>query len=118
MLQARCSCGHDGPVLSNIHGRAKSLVKHADGRISIFLLRGKELTAIARFTEYRVRQIDLRTIVVDIGGRDSLAPEETDALIALVRSHAGSDFEIQINPVVEIDWAYSTKRLGFINEVL
>jgi phenylacetate-coenzyme A ligase PaaK-like adenylate-forming protein len=118
MLEQRCPCGHDGPVLSNINGRAKSLLKHADGRVSIFLLRGKELMAVARFTEYRVRQVDLRTIVADIGGRDSLALEETEALIALVRSHAGGDFEIRINPVVEIDWGYSTKRLGFVNEVL
>jgi phenylacetate-CoA ligase len=119
ILGEACPCGHDGPVLSNIYGRSKSLVKHADGRVSIFLLRGKELTAVvAGFKEYRVRQTDLKTIVVEIGGRDSLALEETEALIGLVKSHAGDDFEVRISPVGEIDWGQSTKRLGFISDVL
>jgi phenylacetate-coenzyme A ligase PaaK-like adenylate-forming protein len=117
-LEPRCPCGHDGPVLSNIYGRSKSLVKHADGRVSIFLLRGKEMTAVARFNEYRLRQTDLQTIVVELGGRDALAPEETEALIALVRSHAGDDIEVRIKPVAEIDWGQGTKRLGFVSDVL
>jgi phenylacetate-CoA ligase len=117
-LEPRCPCGHDGPVLSNIYGRSKSLVKHADGRVSIFLLRGKEMTAVARFNEYRLRQTDLQTIVVELGGRDALAPEEIEALIALVRSHAGDDIEVRIKPVAEIDWGQGTKRLGFVSDVL
>ena len=68
-LDRVCSCGHDGPALSNIYGRAKALLKHADGRVSIFHVRGKELTAIAKFDEYRMRQTDIKNIVVEIGGR-------------------------------------------------
>jgi len=117
-LEPRCPCGHGGPALSNIYGRSKSLVKHADGRLSIFLLRGKELTAIAKFKEYRVRQVDLRTITLELGGRDALTEEETEALIALVRSHVGDDFEVRIIPVGEIDWGQGTKRLGFVSDVL
>ena len=47
-LADRCACGHDGPVLYNIHGRTKSLLKHRDGRISPFYVRNNELLAIAR----------------------------------------------------------------------
>jgi phenylacetate-CoA ligase len=117
-LGQSCPCGYEGPVLSNIYGRARSLVRHADGRVSLFLLRSKEMTARAKFKEYRIRQIDLKTIIVEIGGRDSLAPQETEALIALVKLNAGDDFEVRVNAVAEIDWGPGTKRLGFISEVL
>jgi phenylacetate-CoA ligase len=117
-LEQECPCGHDGPALSSIHGRTKALLKHSDGKLSIFYLRGKEMSAIARFDEYRIRQVDIGNIVVEIGGRTTLAPEETAAFIALIRDHAGDEFEIQINPVAEIDWGRGAKRLGFHNEIL
>ena len=117
-LDRLCSCGHDGPVLSNIFGRTKALLKHADGRVSIFFPRGKELAAIARFDEYRIRQTDIETIVVEIGGRDSLAPEETAAFIALIKRHAGDEFGIKVEAVAQIDWGHSIKRLGFHSDVL
>ncbi len=117
-LDSNCPCGHDGPVLANIYGRAKSLVRHRDGRVSIFLLRGKELAACAKFDEYRIRQTDLETMVVEIGGRDALDPGETSALTAIVKAHAGEEFAVQIRPIREIDWGSGTKRLGYISEVL
>src|SRR5581483_9033383 len=55
-LRKFCSCGHDGPVLANVYGRTKALLKHSDGRIPIFFPRGKELAAIAKFDEFRIRQ--------------------------------------------------------------
>lgn len=113
-----CPCGHDGPSLSNVYGRAKSLLKHADGHVSIFFLRSKELTAIAKFNEYRIRQTDIKNIVVEIGGRDSLTPEETAAFIKLIKLHAGNEFEVEIKAVAQIDWGHNIKRLGFYSEVL
>lgn len=114
----RCPCGHDGPVVSNIYGRAKSQLRHRDGRVSIFYLRGKEMAAVAKFDDYRIRQTELNTIVVDIGGRESLTPDETDAFIALIKLHAGDEFKVRINPTAEIDWGDSVKRLGFRSEVM
>jgi phenylacetate-CoA ligase len=112
-LEERCSCGHDGPVLSNVYGRTKALLQHADGRVTPFFPRGKELTAIARFDEYRIIQKTLTNIAVEIGGRESLSPEETAAFIALIKLHAGDEFDVQVKPVAEIDWGHSIKRLGF-----
>ncbi len=113
-----CPCGHDGPAISNIYGRAKALLKHADGRISIFHVRGKEMTAIAKFDEYRMRQTDIKKIAVEIGGRNSLTPEETAAFIKLVKLHAGDEFEVSVKAVAQIDWGPSVKRPGFRSDVL
>ena len=35
VLSPRCKCGHDGPVLSHLVGRGKSLVKHGDGHLTV-----------------------------------------------------------------------------------
>jgi len=117
-LDKLCPCGHDGPVLSNIYGRSKALLKHADGRVSIFFPRGKELAAIAKFDEFRIRQANIKTIVVEIGGRNSLTPEETAAFIALIKLHAGDEFDVNVKAVAQIDWGHSIKRLGFYSDVL
>jgi phenylacetate-CoA ligase len=42
-LADTCKCGHDGPTISNILGRAKDLLKHPDGRLKVFFIRAKEL---------------------------------------------------------------------------
>jgi phenylacetate-coenzyme A ligase PaaK-like adenylate-forming protein len=117
-LNRSCSCGYGGPVLSNICGRSKALIKHADGRVSQFHVRGKELTAVASFDEYRIRQTDIKNIIVEIGGRDSLNPDEVSALVKLVKRHAGDEFEVAVKAVAQIDWGHSTKRLGFRSDVL
>jgi phenylacetate-CoA ligase len=117
-LDQHCPCGYEGPVLTNIYGRAKALIKHADGHLSIFHVRAKEMIAVAGFEEFRIRQTDLKTMVVEIGGRTTLAPKEIADLTALIKRHAGKEFDVRIKPVAEIDWGPTTKRLGFYNEVL
>jgi len=112
-----CPCGHDGPVLSHIYGRAKSFVKHADGTETMFFLRGKELTAIARLDEYRIRQTGFQNIVVEIGGRDQLSAVEMSGLTALIKEHAGEEFAVEIKPTPQIEWGHSVKRLGFACEI-
>ena len=56
-LAERCPCGHDGPTLSHLHGRLSSVIKHRDGHLSPFYIRGKDLVELAKFDEFRVRQI-------------------------------------------------------------
>jgi phenylacetate-coenzyme A ligase PaaK-like adenylate-forming protein len=113
-----CLCGHDGPILYNIHGRTKSLLKHRDGRISPFHVRNNELLAIAECKEFRMRQTDLQTIVVELGGIQELSQTQHELLTDLIRMHAGSEFMVLIKTVRSLDWGKSRKRLGFYNEVL
>ena len=117
-LTERCACGHDGPTLSNVFGRSKSLLKHADGRVSIFYVRGQELHSLAKFDEYRIRQVDVKTIIVEFGGGTSLSPEEVAALGALIKNHAGKEFEVDVRSVAKIDWGHRVKRLAYQSEVM
>jgi len=117
-LSERCPCGHDGPTLSNIVGRTRELLKHPDGRLLRIHIRARDMLAIAPVDEYRIRQTGLSTLIIEIGGRQSLTPAETAAFANMVREHAGDGFSIEVRPVEKIAWGNSVKRLGFHNEIL
>jgi phenylacetate-CoA ligase len=117
-MSERCPCGYDGPTLSHVHGRSKNMLKLPDGRLRGFLVRGSDLRKLVRFDEFRVRQVALDRIVVEIGGRDQLSPEERMRIESFIRDYAGEEFALEIILVKEIDWGPGLKRLGFKNELL
>jgi phenylacetate-coenzyme A ligase PaaK-like adenylate-forming protein len=117
-LAKRCACGHDGPVLYNIHGRTKSLLKHGDGSISPFHIRDNELLGIAKCKEFRIRQTDLQTIVIELGGIQKLSDTQHQQLIDLIALHAGTGFKTIIKTSDFLDWGKNRKRLGFQSDVL
>jgi phenylacetate-CoA ligase len=117
-LADTCRCGHDGPTVSNILGRAKDLIKHSDGRLGVFFIRAKELKKVADFTEFRNRQTSLDTIVLDLAECDKLTDDQHASFIELINNHAGYDFTVDVRTVKEIDWGQSVKHLGFRNELL
>ena len=117
-LAPECACGHKGPTLSNVHGRGKNLLKHRDGTISPFYLGAPLIEKIPASTDFRIRQTEIGKLVVEIGGRTDLNPDEHNTIMDMVRKQAGADFQVDVRPVPEIDWGGRTKRLGFTNEVL
>jgi len=117
-LSETCPCGHLGPTIHRLHGRLSSVLKHRDGKFSSFYIRSESLAALADFTEYRMRQTDYEKIVVEIGGRSELRPEEIGALTAFLKERAGPRFEIEVLAREKIDWGESRKRHGFRSEVV
>jgi phenylacetate-CoA ligase len=117
-LASECSCGHLGPTLSNVYGRGKNLLKHRDGTISPFYLGASLIAKLPEFNDYRIRQIDIGTLVVEVGGRTALYPDEQNTIINLLKKQAGNEFQVEVRAIPEIDWRGSVKRLGFYNEVL
>ena len=117
-LSEGCGCGHDGPVLSNIYGRKKRLIKHSDGSISQFTMGAGRILKIVKCDEYRIRQNALDTIEVEISGVDQLSADQLTALKNLFKARAGDEFQIRINVVENINWGGDIKRLAFRSEVL
>ena len=116
-LRAKCACGHNGATIYNLQGRASSVIKHRDGRLSAFYVRGQDLAAVADFTEYRMRQTAFDKIVVELGGRFELNADEVAAVTALVRKRTGPEFDIEVKASEQINWGQSQKRLGFQCEI-
>ncbi len=112
-----CPCGHGGPTVARLYGRVIAVLKHADGRVSQVHIRGPELQPLVKFTDYRIRQTAIDKLVIEIGGRTELSPEETTALTAHLRSLSGPDFTIEIRATPQIDWGPGLKRLAFKSEI-
>jgi hypothetical protein len=92
-------------------------LKHRDGTLSAFLIRGEELLEIVEFTEFRIRQVSLDAITIEIGGRETVTAEEVDNVTAFLKARAGDEFRIDVVPRASIDWGDSVKRLSFRCEV-
>jgi phenylacetate-CoA ligase len=117
-LAPQCACGHLGPTLSNVYGRAKNLLKHRDGTISPFYLGESLIARLPEFKDFRIRQTGVGMLVVEVGGRASLSQDELDTIMNLVKRQTGTEFQVDVKAIREIDWGGRVKRLGFYNEVL
>ena len=116
-LSDGCPCGYDGPVISSLHGRVSSVIKHRDGRLSPFHIHGEDLPAFAAFTEYRIRQTDFDKIIIELGGRSELSADEVTAVAAFLKDRAGPDIDIEVKACQAIDWGPSRKRPAFRCEI-
>jgi phenylacetate-CoA ligase len=116
-LSEGCGCGHDAPVLANIYGRKKRLLKRADGSVSPFSVSAGTMLSVVKCDEYRIRQTGLNTLEVEIGGIDQLSADQIASLEKLFKNRAGDEFKIRIKTVRNINWGSDTKRLGFRSEL-
>ena len=117
LLKERCPCGHDGPTIYGLYGRITNALKHRDGTLSAFLIRGEELLEVVEYTEFRIRQVGFDAIMIEIGGRETLTPEEITDITAFLKARAGNEFKIDVIARSAIDWGDSIKRLSFRCEV-
>jgi phenylacetate-CoA ligase len=117
-LAETCPCGHDGPALSHIYGRKKRLLKRFDGSVSPFSVTARNILAIVKCDEYRIRQTGLDKIEVEIGGGDPLSDGQVASLQSLVRERAGDEFQVRVAVVQRIDWGTDSKKLGFRSDVM
>ena len=116
-LEKQCRCGHDGPTISNIFGRGKHFLRRPDGKLLPFYLSTRALQEAVAFKECRVRQDELDTITIEIGGRENITADEEEKLKKLVIKVSDPVFKIKIQPVKEIDWSRNPKRLFFSSTV-
>jgi len=77
------------------------LLKHRDGTISPFYLGASLIAKLPEFNEYRIRQTDVGTLVVEVGGRIDLNPNEQNTIINLVEKQAGDEFQVEVKAVAE-----------------
>ncbi len=116
-LDNQCPCGHDGPTISNIFGRGKHFLRHPNGNLLPFYLSTRTLLEAVAFKECRIRQAEIDTITIELGGRDNITADEDARLKALFAKAADPAFKIRIMPVQEIDWSGNPKRLFFSSSV-
>ena len=116
-LESQCPCGHDGPAISNVYGRGKHFLRRPDGTLLPFYLSTRTFLEAVAFKECRVRQGEIDTITIEIGGRESITADEEVRLTNLITKATDPAFKIEIKPVKEIDWSGNPKRLFFSSAV-
>jgi phenylacetate-CoA ligase len=116
-VENRCRCGHDGPTISNIYGRGKHFLRHPNGTMLPFYLSTRLLLEAVAFEECRVRQTEIDSITVEIGGRETITEEEEATLKKVIIKATDPAFNIKIQLVKQIDWSGSPKRLFFSSSV-
>jgi phenylacetate-coenzyme A ligase PaaK-like adenylate-forming protein len=116
-LAPECACGHRGPVISYLHGRVASLLRHRDGSLASFNLGSRFLEDILPVKEFRVRQIALDKLIVEIVSRGEAPGNAAERVADLLRSHFGSELDVDVKIVDRIDWGASYKRLTFRCEI-
>ncbi len=97
-----CTCGRAHPVIEQVLGRVRNLVRTPDGRSfwPTALLKIRAVTAIRQFqyVQTALDRIELR-VVLD---RD-LTAVETDELRAIVRRLLAYPFHVEVRPVAAIE---------------
>jgi phenylacetate-CoA ligase len=116
-LLSSCPCGHQGTTIFALEGRESGVLRHRDGRVSAFHIRGKELERLGTFKDFRIRQTDFDRLTLELGGRDGLMEAEQAAFEGFLRDRAGQHFSIEVRACPEIEWGSSRKRHAFRSEV-
>jgi phenylacetate-CoA ligase len=116
-LENQCRCGHDGPTITNIFGRGKHFLRHPNGTLLPFYVSTRILLETVAFKECRVRQTEINTITIEIGGRESITADEETNLKNVITKATDAAFNIDVRPVKEIDWSENPKRLFFSSSV-
>jgi phenylacetate-CoA ligase len=116
-LEEQCRCGHAGPTISNIYGRGKHFLRHPNGKLLPFYISTRVLLEAVAFEECRVRQTEIDTINIEIGGRENITADEEARLRKVIIRATDPAFNINIKPVKTIDWSENPKRLFFASSV-
>lgn len=116
-IHSKCLCGHDGTTLSHIYGRKKHFLKASDGNFIPFPIFSRPFLDVTSFTEFFVYQPDESSIVVELGGRDSLAEDELMRIKNFIGNLSQHKFDISVITKPHIDWSRNPKRLPFISYV-
>ena len=117
-LSDTCKCGYDGPVLTNVYGRKKRLLRRADGSVVAFWVTASSILTIVKCDEYRIRQTGLNNIEMEIGGLSQLSADQIAALKSVVKERAGDEFQVRISAVENINWGSDVKKLAFRSDVI
>jgi phenylacetate-CoA ligase len=114
-IKSRCPCGHEGQVISSLHGRVASTLKLNDGRRRPFFISANQLGEIIKYEDLRVRQTSNDTVTVDIVAPEP-QPEIRDKLQKFLGDICGQQFRVQIKFCAKIDWGSVRKRHLFLCE--
>ncbi len=113
-----CPCGRGLPVLRRIHGRARNLLRLPDGSQHWPSFPAQDWLAIAPVRQFRLRQMALERIEVELVTDLSITAQQEAALRAMLQQRLGYSFEIALRSVADIPRPPGGKYEDFVCELL
>src|SRR5215207_1571516 len=106
----QCVCGHLHPVLTNLLGRKRFLVRLPSGARKYVAFNARDWLPIAPIREYRIVQVTEGVIHAEFVLDRALTPEEHDNALAKLKRDISPDLTYKVVQVETIDWGPSYKR--------
>jgi phenylacetate-CoA ligase len=115
--QPQCVCGHSHPVLTNLLGRKRFLVRLPSGARKYVAFNARDWLPIAPVREYRIVQVTEGVIHAEFVLDRALTPEEYDNALAKLKRDISPNLTYKVVQVETIDWGPSYKRQDVVSLV-
>jgi phenylacetate-CoA ligase len=116
-LQQGCACGHAGPVLTNLLGRKRFLVRLPSGERKAVPINARRWLAIAPFRDTRLVQVSEGVLHAELVLDRPLTEQEREAVLSMFRREISPDLTYEIHQVEAIAWAPTFKRQDVVSLV-
>lgn len=115
-LLPRCPCGHQGPTITGLLGRTRSLLRQPDGTRRWLRMVGADWKDVApNLKEWRILQLTRTHLALEAVCSVPLTEAEKAAIRALLAKRAHPDFTLEIREQERIDWGSSYKRADVVH---
>ena len=111
----RCACGRDAPVLTQLLGRKRFLVRLPSGDRVAPRVFARQLLPIAPVREHRLVQVSETTLHAELVLDRALTEDERQGIAAVLREVISPELHYEVHQVDRIDWGPSYKRQDVIS---
>jgi phenylacetate-CoA ligase len=112
-----CVCGHAHPVLTNLLGRTRFLVRLPSGQRKHVAFNARDWLPILPVREYRIVQVTEGVIHAEFVLDRPITPAEHDRALTKLKRDISPDLTFKILQVDQIDWGPTYKRQDVVSLV-
>jgi phenylacetate-CoA ligase len=111
----RCACGREAPVLTQLLGRKRFLVRLPSGDRVAPRIFARQLLPIAPVREHRLVQVSETVLHAELVLDRALTEDERQGIAAVLREVISAELHYEVRQVEKIDWGPSYKRQDVIS---
>jgi phenylacetate-CoA ligase len=115
--QPRCVCGHAHPVLENLLGRKRFLIRLPSGQRKYVQITLRHLLPVVPLREYRIVQVSEGVIHAECVMDRAMTPDERKGLMETLQREISPDLIYEIKEVGHIAWGPTYKRQDVVSLV-
>lgn len=111
----RCVCGYDKPVLTDLLGRVRFLIRLPSGGRKHVVVTARDWLSVAPFRETRLVQVSQAVIRAEYVLDRALSREEEAKLTGILETEISPELRYDLTRVERIDWGPTYKRQDVVS---